>query len=166
MNPNIETPRLEIVEVITGDDELLYQLTGDKEVMKYFPKVLNLGETKEMVHKILDQYKRYGHSFWKVLLKPKGEFIGIAGLLRQEIDGIVETEISYRIKSEHWNNGYATEAARACRAYAENALGEKRLISIIHPQNHASGRVAQKLGGKKSRSLLFMGEEHWVYVFK
>ncbi|NOR26472.1 MAG: GNAT family N-acetyltransferase [Desulforhopalus sp.] len=116
VNSITETSRLEIVEVTISDYGLLYQLTGDNEVMKFFPKILNLGETKEMVHKILAQYERYGHCFWKVQLKPKGEFIGIAGLLHQEIDGIVETEISYRIKSKYWNNGYATEAARACRA--------------------------------------------------
>jgi RimJ/RimL family protein N-acetyltransferase len=165
VNPIAETQRLEMVEVAIGDIDLLYQLTGDKEVMKFFPKILSYDETKQMIYKILDHYEKYGYCFWKVLLKPKGEFVGIAGVLHQEIDGAVETEISYRIRPEHWNNGYATEAAQACKEYAEDTLGKKRLVSTIHPQNNASKRVAQKLGAKKSKSVLFMREEHEVYVY-
>lgn len=102
----IETQRLKIVEVTIDDIDLLYQLTGNKDVMRYFPKMLNYDDTRQMTRKILDHYKKYGHCFWKVLLKPKNEFVGITGLLHQEIDGKVETEIAFRIRPEHWNNGY------------------------------------------------------------
>ena len=165
MRPIAETQRLEMVAMTIRDIGLLYQLTGDSEVMKFFPSVLSYHETEQMIHKILDHYERYGYCFWKVLLKPKGEFVGIAGLLHQEIDGEVETEISYRIRPEHWNNGYATEAAQACKEYAENTLGKKRLISLIRPQNSASKRVAQKLGAKKAKSIIFKGKEHDQYVY-
>jgi ribosomal-protein-alanine N-acetyltransferase len=133
--------------------------------MRFFPNVLTYEETEQMVHKILDDYKKYGHCFWKALSKADGDFIGIVGLLHQEIDDEIETEISYRITRKHWNNGYATEAARACKVYGKNILGKKRLISLIHPQNAASIRVAEKLGAKKSRTVLFIGEEHEVYVY-
>ena len=165
MNLIAETQRLKIAEMTVDDIDLLYQLTGDKDVMMFFPKILSYDDTKQMNRKILDHYKKYGYCFWKVLLKPKEEFVGITGLLNQEIDGIVETEIAFRIKPEHWNNGYATEAANACKDYGETMLRKKGLISLIHPQNSSSKRVAQKLGAKKSRSVLFMGHEHEVYVY-
>ena len=165
MNLIAETQRLKIVEMTVDDIDLLYQLTGDKDVMRYFPKILSYDDTKRMNRKILDHYKKYGYCFWKVLLKPKEEFVGISGLLHQEIDGKVEIEIAFRIKPEHWNNGYATEAANACKDYGETALRKKRLISLIHRQNNASKRVVQKLGAKKSKSILFMGHEHEVYVY-
>ena len=99
------------------------------------------------------------------MLKPKNEFVGIAGLLHQEIDGKVETEIAFRIRPEHWNNGYPTEAAKACKDYGGTVLPKKGFISLIHPQNNASKRVAQKLGAERSRSVRFMGHEHEVYVY-
>ncbi|MCG8550290.1 MAG: GNAT family N-acetyltransferase [Desulfobacterales bacterium] len=160
-----ETQRLKIVDITINDIDLLYQLTGDKEVMKYFPKILNYDDTERMNRKILDHYKKYGYCYWKLLLKPKEEFIGITGLLHQEIDGKVETEIAFRIKPEHWNKGYATEAAGACKDYGETALGKKGLISLIHPKNQASKRVAQKLGAQKTKSVQFMGHEHEVYIY-
>ena len=166
MQPITETPRLKLVEVTDRDFDLIFLLTGNEKVMKFFPKVLNYEETQQMVQKILHQYTKYGYCFWKVLLKPGDQFVGIAGLLHQEIDNEPETEISYRMLPEHWKKGYATEAAKACKQYAETKLGKKRLISLIHPQNDASIRVANKLGAKKTNSVVFSGAEHYVYVYE
>jgi [ribosomal protein S5]-alanine N-acetyltransferase len=160
-----ETQRLEIVSFTPGDTDLLHQLTGNEEVMKFLPKVLTYEETNQMIRKILDHYQIYGYCFWKAVSKSSQELIGIAGLLHQEIDGEVETEISYRTNRQYWNNGYATEAAKACKKYGEDTLGTKRLISIIHPRNASSIRVAQKLGAKKEKSVVFIGEMHDVYVY-
>jgi len=133
--------------------------------MRYFPAMMNYDETNQMIDKILNQYAKYGYCFWKLLLRDKNEFIGIAGLLHQEIDGNVETEISYRIGPKYWNMGYATEAAQACKEYAEKVLNKKRLISLIHPANNASKRVAEKLGANKSKNIIFMGMEHEIHVY-
>lgn len=166
MNIIIETKRLVMAKINKNDTDRLFQLTGDKRVMKYFPKVLSYPETMKMVEEILQQYQKYGYCFWKVMRKEAEAFIGIAGLLHQEIDGNEEMEISYRIKPEYWNRGYATEAARACKKYAENELNPKRLVSIIHPQNWASKRVAEKLGAKKTIMADFLGTTHEIYVYE
>ena len=100
------------------------------------------------------------------MLKPEDQFVGIAGLLYQKIDNEPETEISYRMLEGHWKKGYATEAATACKQYAETKLGKKRLVSLIHPQNDASIRVATKLGAKRTRSVIFEGETHDVYLYE
>ncbi len=161
-----ETPRLKLVEVTDRDFDLIFLLTGNEKVMKFFPKVLSYEETQQMVQKILHQYAEHGYCFWKVLLKPEDQFVGIAGLLYQKIDNEPETEISYRILEGHWKKGYATEAAKACKQYAETKLGKKRLVSLIHPKNDASIRVATKLGAKRTRSVIFEGETHDVYLYE
>ena len=160
-----ETSRLKLVEVTKADCDLIFKLTGNEKVMKYFPSMLSYDETREMIQKILQQYSEFGYCFWKILLKPDDQFVGIAGLLHQDIDNVPEVEISYRILPEHWRKGYGTEAAKACKKYAESELGKNRLISLIHPQNDASVRVASKLGAKKSNSIVFMGKKHDVYVY-
>lgn len=165
MNEIAETERLKMISFDINDTDLLFQLTSNADVMKFFPKILNHQETFEMICKILEHYKQYGHCFWKLLLKTDEQFIGIAGLLHQDIEGQEETEIAYRIIREHWNKGYATEAAQACREYAQNILGKKRLISLILPENIASIRVAQKLGAQKEKSVLFNGKDHDVFVY-
>lgn len=165
MQSIIETSRLRLVEITQDDCSLLFKLTGDQHVMRFSHGTLSYDETREMIQKIHNQYDLYGHCFWKVLLKPDELFIGIAGLLHQEIDNISETEISYRILPEHWNKGYATEAAKACKDYAEQILGKNRLISLINPENVASIRVAEKSGARNSTSVDFMGVKHDIYVY-
>ena len=50
----IETQRLRLEEVTIDDIDLLYQLTGNKDVMRHFPKMLSYDDTKQMTRKILD----------------------------------------------------------------------------------------------------------------
>lgn len=160
-----ESLRLIIAKINKSDADLLYQLNSNRQVMRYFPKVMNYNENHRMVEKILDHYEKHGHCFWKLLLRNGQGFIGISGLLHQEIDGNVETEISYRINPRYWNCGFATEAAQACKDYAEKVLHKNKLISIVHPDNIASKRVAEKLGAKKTNITTFMGTDHEIYVF-
>jgi RimJ/RimL family protein N-acetyltransferase len=62
-----------------------------------------------------------------------------------------------------WGNGYATEAAAAALAYAFTALKKDRVISLIHPENLASIRVAERLGETLQGRTEMMGQERLVY---
>jgi RimJ/RimL family protein N-acetyltransferase len=55
-------------------------------------------------------------------------------------------ELGWRLARRAWGRGLATEAATAARDHAFATLGLPALISIIHPQNARSRRVATKLG--------------------
>lgn len=74
--------------------------------------------------------------------KQTDEFIGQCGLLLQIVDGIQELEVGYSILPKYWGQGYATEAAQKCKAFArENNLATS-LISIIGVDNIRSQKVA------------------------
>ena len=57
----------------------------------------------------------------------------------------------------YWNKGIATEAARAVRDHALNELQLPRVISLIHPENIASRRVAEKNGMVPEKETVFRG---------
>jgi RimJ/RimL family protein N-acetyltransferase len=57
-----------------------------------------------------------------------------------------EVELGWAILSSHWGKGYATEAARA----ALDWIDAERVISMIHPGNVRSRRVAEKLGATRT----------------
>lgn len=160
-----QTPRLKLVEFTANDVDLYFQLTSNQEVMKFFEKTLTYEETKEELERIVRFYTEHGYCFWKVLLKANDQFIGICGLLHQMIDNQAEAEIAYRLLPEYWGQGYATEAAKATQAYAENELGITRLISLILPDNRASQKVARRLGAVKEKSLILHGLEHDLYLY-
>ena len=53
--------------------------------------------------------------------------------------------------------GYATEAGRAATEWAWSVLGAERLISLIHPDNDRSVRVAERLGLGRLRDDVLAG---------
>ena len=55
-------------------------------------------------------------------------------------------ELGWRLARAVWGRGLATEGALAVREWALGELGMPELISIIHPDNAASRRVASKVG--------------------
>ena len=57
-----------------------------------------------------------------------------------------EPEIGYHVVQYRWGQGFATEAASACRDYGLKTLRLGRLIAWMHPANVASRRVAEKIG--------------------
>lgn len=81
-----------------------------------------------------------------LILKKTNEFIGLAGLLVQEVHGKQELEIAYSVLPKFWGNGYASEAAQKCKAHAIKNKLASSLISIIHIDNTPSQRVAIQNG--------------------
>jgi len=160
-----ESERLKLLEFTNDEVDLYYQITSNKQVMKFFKKTLDREESQVQLDNIVRQYTKYGYCFWKVLLKPDEHFIGICGLLYQIIDGQVETEIAYRLLPEYWGVGYATEAAVATREYAKHTLGKKRLISLVLPENIASQNVALRAGASEVDSIQHDGLLHKVYLY-
>jgi RimJ/RimL family protein N-acetyltransferase len=77
-----------------------------------------------------------------------------------EAGGNAETEIGWTLAREHWGHGYATEAARAARDWA----AKERVISLIHPDNRRSQRVAQKLGAHPAERVTVMDDPAIVWV--
>ena len=71
------------------------------------------------------------------------EVLGVAGLNRE---GQSAAELHYWMRSDHTGMGLTTEAGRALIKWAPEALGVNRLTLWAGRQNHASRRVAAKLG--------------------
>lgn len=152
-----ETERL-VLRTVTNDDfEKIYEMSQDQDVMRFVAGTKSMEETRNWVDWILSAYDSDGICFWLVELKDSHEFIGLVGLLAKEVAALDEIELAYRIKKEHWRNGYAKEAAQACERYAIEILGVQRLISLIHPENAASKQVANSLGMQLEKEVEYNG---------
>lgn len=91
-----------------------------------------------------------------ITLRESGELVGAIGLVvGREHD---RAEIGYWIAVEHWNRGYATEAARAVIRYGFEELNLNRIFAVHFARNAGSGRVMRKLGMRHEGSL----REHLV----
>jgi RimJ/RimL family protein N-acetyltransferase len=132
---------------MTEDDlDDMAALLSDPDVMRHYPRPKTREEALAWIDWNQRLYRQEGYGLWLVSLRSTGEFIGDCGLTPQEIDGVTELEAGYHVCAGLQGNGYASEAAAACRDYARDVLRAKRLIAIIRPDNTPSRRVAEKIG--------------------
>jgi RimJ/RimL family protein N-acetyltransferase len=73
------------------------------------------------------------------------QVLGMCGLHHQE-SAPDDVEIAWRLASQHWGLGYATEAATAWAAYGFDELRLPRLISMTDHDNLRSRAVMDRLG--------------------
>jgi RimJ/RimL family protein N-acetyltransferase len=91
-------------------------------------------------------------------------FAGYCGIRPLVLDGRREVELAWHVKKSHWNRGLATEAARLSMQVGFGQFGLSRLVALIHRDNRASRRVAEKLGMVAERSLIHDGDPAVVYA--
>lgn len=103
-------------------------------------------DCEAMIQRSLDRYAQNGSGLNMLERRDTGEPVGQCGLLVQEVEGVTELEIGYHLLPAHWHQGYATEAAQACRDLAFRLELAPSLISLIDPGNTASQRVARRNG--------------------
>ncbi len=154
MKQILETERVYLRQLTQADYEALSTLLQDEEVMYAYEHAFTPEEVQEWLDKQLKRYLEDGIGLWAIISKETGEFLGQAGLTWQETDQERELEVGYLLKKEYWHQGYATEAAKACKEYAFYVLGQNRVSAIIRDNNLASQQVAQRLGMTPERQFV------------
>ncbi|MGL1893672.1 MAG: GNAT family N-acetyltransferase [Spirochaetaceae bacterium] len=142
----LETKRLILRELVKADKEELSHILCDPDSMKYYPEPFNDKNVESWIDWSINNYKKYKHGLWAVILKDRNIFLGDCGITMQEIEGELLPEIGYHIKKEFCGNGYATEAAKACIDYGFNNLNYSSIYSYTHHNNIPSQKVAEKIG--------------------
>lgn len=149
------TPLLLRRRFAEDDAGAVFALYADAEVMRFMgaPPASVHEEAANLRAHIARYYQGLGFGLWAVILRETGELAGRCGLLRSEIGGRSETEISYLLARRFWGQGLAAEAARAVLHHGFGALGMERIVAVIDPRNTASRRVAQRIGMRYERDV-------------
>jgi ribosomal-protein-alanine N-acetyltransferase len=162
----IETPRLRM-RCWTPDDVADFRpIAQDPRVMRY----IHTGETwsdpriEAFVHRQLDLKREHGFSLCPLIHREDNAFIGFCGL--QPLGDTGEIEIGWWLAVAYWDQGLATEAARAVVAHGFTELGLSRIVAIAQPPNTASINVMRKLGMTYERTRDWRGIEVVQYAIK
>ena len=154
---NLQTDRLVTRKLTENDISIWTAFFEDKDAIEFMPPTHLTTPEKKAELWIKRQLARYAENRYglQVLIEKKtNNFVGQAGILIQEVDGIKEIEVGYHIFKKYWGQGFAPEAAKMFINYAfENNLTNS-VISIIDTRNTKSQRVAKKNGlviDKKTR---------------
>ncbi len=161
--PILETPRLILRPFREEDIDHLAELTANPDFMRFTMGPYTREQTQGVLDKFLSWDKAGLPSPFAVVLRENTEVLGYCGFLHHpEVPG--EVEIGYRLDPAYWNRGLITEAARTVRDHAFEDLKLPRVISLIHPENIPSRRVAEKNGMKIEKEITFRGFPTLVFA--
>jgi RimJ/RimL family protein N-acetyltransferase len=145
-------------------DPLLVVFTDPRVMASFGGGLFSREQMGRWVTRNLAHQERHGYGLFTIVHRDDGVIIGDCGLEHMDVDGAPEVELGYDLRSDYWGRGLATEAATAVRDHAFDALGVGRLISLIKPDNHASRRVAERLGMVHERDLTRSEVVYRVYA--
>ena len=142
--PVVETERLILRGWREGDLDAWAEILSDEETTHFIGGVQSRMDAWRGIASIIGHWALRGFGFWAVERKEDREFLGRVGLWRPE--GWPGTELAVTLGRPYWGQGYATEATKASADYGFRNLSVPKLISLIDSENHASQRVAERLG--------------------
>ena len=161
----LETDRLILRSFREEDVDAMAQLFANPDFMRLSLGVFTKREqTISFIEKVMGWDQASIPSQFAVVPHGADAVIGYCGFFYHPEHGIQDIEIGYRLNPDYWNRGLITEAARAVRDHGFRERKLSRAISLIHPKNIPSRRVAEKNGMKVEKQITFRGFPTLVYA--
>jgi len=163
----LETERLILREMTLDDLAATREIVCDEQTMWAWNGAWCEEENLAGLQKQIRGYREDGFGRWAVVLRETGKVIGICGLQWCDTDEDTVLEIGYLFNRSFWHNGYAAEAAIACKRYAFDVLKVNEVFSLVRDINIASMNVAIRNGMTVRRQYMkhYKGEDMPHYVF-
>src|SRR5438270_8252591 len=154
----LETDRLTLRMLRESDLDAYAEMCADPEVMRYVGDGQPLARPMAWRNLALmvGHWSLRGYGLWAAGEGASGALAGRVGFWNPE--GWPGFERGWMLRRASWGRGYATVGARAALRYAFTRLGQPHVISLIHPDNAASIRVAHRLGERLLGSAEVMGK--------
>jgi RimJ/RimL family protein N-acetyltransferase len=159
----LETARLILREFQDEDIGRLAELMANRDFMRFSLGPYTREQTQTVLQKFLSWNQAGLPSQFAVVIRENKNLLGYCGFLHHP-EVPEEVEIDYRLDPPYWNRGLITEAACAVRDYAFLDLKLPRVISLIHPENIPSRRVAEKIGMAPEKEITFRGFPTTVFA--
>lgn len=167
--PTIETARLRMRAYRLDDFKNCAGMWADPAVVRYIGgKPFTEEEVWAKMLRYAGLWSLMGFGYWAIEEKATGDFVGEIGFadFKRDIEPSLAgmPELGWVLISRVHGRGYATEAVGAALDWGAVRLGTARTAYLIHPENHASIRVAEKCGYSEFRRTLYKGQTAILFV--
>jgi [ribosomal protein S5]-alanine N-acetyltransferase len=186
----IESERLIFRRIEQADFEFFARIHADPIVARYLGngKPRSIQETHELLERYFETYKSLELGPLAVLRKSDGVLIGRCGLsdmalevntasgklprvwyqrsqVPSDTNVIFEQELGYTFDRNYWGQGYASEAAARVFEYASSTMPFRRIVSVIHPDNTPSIKIAKRCGAQQENNVMLIGQEFFRFIW-
>lgn len=150
----IETDRLVLRHWRDGDLDEFARMSLDTRVMEFFPTIQDRQTCVETIAWITDCIDQNGFGFLVAEIKGGAPFIGFVGLSVPSFTTSFTpcVEVGWRLATEYWGKGYASEAARASLQYGFDHVGLEEIVSFCVAKNYRSRAVMERVGMKRDEA--------------
>jgi ribosomal-protein-alanine N-acetyltransferase len=123
-------------------------MNADAEVRRWFPSTQTEEQSRDDAQRCRESIAQRGWGLWALELPGILPFAGFVGLHVPHYDApwVPAVEIGWRLPRAAWDQGFATEAARAALRLAFERLHLQEVVAIAVPGNERSLRVMDRLG--------------------
>lgn len=146
--PELRTARLLLRRWTEADREPFAAINADPDVMRCLLGPMPREDSDAMIDRIEEHFERRGFGFWAVEVLGGPALVGMVGLavVGFEAHFAPAVEIGWRLASDQWGRGYATEAAAEAMRFGFDDLALKEIVAFTLPGNVASRAVMERLG--------------------
>jgi ribosomal-protein-alanine N-acetyltransferase len=186
----IESERLIFRRIEQADFEFFARIHADPMVARFLGngRARSIQETHVLLETIYETYRSLELGPLAVLRKSDGVLIGRCGLsdmalevntasgtlprvwyqrsqLPSDTNVIFEQELGYTFDRNYWGQGYGGEAAARVFQYAFSTMPFRRIVSVIHPDNTPSIKIANRCGARLGNKVMLMGQEFLRFLW-
>ncbi|MEO1590842.1 MAG: GNAT family N-acetyltransferase [Cyanobacteria bacterium J06632_22] len=157
--PILKTDRLQLRPLTTADLPAVYAYSAKPEYSRFlpYPSPTSVEDLQNVFGETLANNADKDFYLWAVCLTDANALIGLVEL---SLDSPTEASLHYEVADRHWNQGYATEAARAALDWGFRQFPVlKDVLADAQAGNLGSRRVLEKCGLTQFHQQLVMLEK-------
>jgi len=165
----LATDRLLLRDFVEEDHLATNEYERDPNVVRYQGHgTRTLEESLDYIRRVIEESQAYPRRLYDlaVVLREEARVVGRCGL-NLSAGPNQDAALWYVLHPRLWGKGIIVEAARALVTFGFRELGLHRVWIDCDPENHASARVAEKLGMRREAHMRenVWFRDRWVDTF-
>ncbi len=145
--PVLETERLRLRMVCSGDVTAVFEILGDEQVTRYYglEPYTSIDQAVERIHVYQQNFRKRRAIRWGITFKDDDWLLGTVGIMNWK-PRFFNAALGYDLARRYWRQGIMFEALTAVLQYAFTTMQMNRLEAFVMPQNKPSSQLLEKLG--------------------
>ncbi|WP_460674281.1 GNAT family N-acetyltransferase [Larkinella ripae] len=148
--PTLETERLVLRQLEPSDQQELFRLRSDTDIMRFIARPLakTVDDAALLIKDFREAARNNERITWGITLKNSPALIGTIGFVKI-LKEHERAEVGYLLHPLHHGSGLMQEALRAVIDYGFQILNLHSIEAVVDPRNTASARILERNGFRK-----------------